>query len=127
LERSVAQLGDGVREHQRDRGASDLAASVFEYGGERVSELANVGRRICWPVRGLRHRVLLMSLTVARLMAAKGHSTREIAKITGWGFNTIARDLRVPNDTESVPNGTARPSLTGGREASRAEIAAKGR
>jgi hypothetical protein len=68
-----------------------------------------------------------MSLTVARLMAAKGHSTREIAKITGWGFNTIARDLRVPNDTESVPNGTARPSLTGGREASRAEIAAKGR
>jgi transposase len=60
----------------------------------------------------------------AQLLAAKGLSTREIAKVTGWSFNTIARDLRpVPDDTESVPDDT--PSKTGSAETKqhRAEVA----
>src|SRR5262245_46058490 len=43
----------------------------------------------------------------ARLLHAKGFSTRQIAELTGWSFNTIARDLRVSNDTETVSNATA--------------------
>jgi hypothetical protein len=48
----------------------------------------------------------------------RNSSTREIARITGWDFSTIARDLqkdRVANATESVANAT-RPSLTGSAE-----------
>jgi N6-adenosine-specific RNA methylase IME4 len=63
--------------------------------------------------------------TTARLLAGKGLSTREIAKITGWHFTTIAEDLKaVGNPTKSVGNPTPRPSTTGGREGARAAIAA---
>ena len=57
--------------------------------------------------------------TTARLLAGKGFSTREIAKITGWNHATIARDLAVANATKAVANATPRPSTTGGREEAR--------
>jgi N6-adenosine-specific RNA methylase IME4 len=40
----------------------------------------------------------------AQLLSAKGLSTREIAKITGWSRETIAADLRVLNLPESGRN-----------------------
>lgn len=48
-------------------------------------------------------------LARAKMLAEKGFSTREIAKILGWNFNTIARDLRVSNDTATVSNDTPPP------------------
>jgi hypothetical protein len=42
----------------------------------------------------------------AKMLAAKGLSTRQIAGITGWSKTAIARDLAVPNGTKTVPNGT---------------------
>jgi N6-adenosine-specific RNA methylase IME4 len=63
--------------------------------------------------------------TTARLLHAKGCSTREIAALTGWNHNTIARDLRVSKDTEYVSNDTPCPSTTGGREKSRATAEAR--
>jgi N6-adenosine-specific RNA methylase IME4 len=48
--------------------------------------------------------------TTAKMLAAKGLSTREIAALTGWTKSTIDRDLTVPNGTKTVPNGT--PSTT---------------
>ena len=53
----------------------------------------------------------------AKLLAAKGLSTRDISKITGWHHSTIAEDLKalkaVQNRTEDVQNRTA---ATGGEE-----------
>ena len=43
-----------------------------------------------------------------RMLAAKGLSTRQIAEITGWNHNTIARDLRVSKDTKTVSNDTSK-------------------
>jgi N6-adenosine-specific RNA methylase IME4/Trp operon repressor len=43
---------------------------------------------------------------IARKLSDEGLSTREIAEVTGASFNTIARDLRVSDDTESVSNDT---------------------
>ncbi|HEV8466064.1 MAG TPA: MT-A70 family methyltransferase [Pseudolabrys sp.] len=60
----------------------------------------------------------------AKMLAAKGLSTRDIAKITGWGHETIARDLRGSNEPKTVSNETAsKPSATGGRAANRAAVA----
>ena len=73
------------------------------------------------------------------MLAKKGLSTREIAKITGWAQRTIARDLEPPpkppepNGSESEPNGSAtHRALTGSpetiahREAVAEEAAAEG-
>lgn len=63
--------------------------------------------------------------TVARQLSAKGLSTREIAKITGWSQRTIVNDLEASKIAQKVSNSAqARPALTGGRKGSRAEIAA---
>lgn len=61
-----------------------------------------------------------------KMLANKGLSTRQIAEITGWNFNTVARDLRVSNDTKTVSNDTATPSATGSAATKqrRAEVAA---
>jgi transposase len=60
--------------------------------------------------------------TTAKMLAAKGLSTREIAALTGWDYTTISRDLKsVANATKSVANAT--PSTTGGRTRKREEIA----
>jgi len=62
--------------------------------------------------------------TTAKLLKDKGLSTREIAKVTGWHYATISRDLAVADATESVANATpGKPSKTGGRKASRAAVA----
>ena len=53
----------------------------------------------------------------ARLLSAKGLSTREIAKVTGWHQTTIARDLSDAKASKSDANASpARPSLTGSAE-----------
>src|SRR6266566_1997935 len=45
--------------------------------------------------------------TTAKLLAAKGLSTRQIAEITGWKHVTISRDLKaVSNETKAVSNET---------------------
>jgi N6-adenosine-specific RNA methylase IME4 len=59
----------------------------------------------------------------AKLLYSKGLSTRQIADLTGWSFNTIARDLRVSDDTKTVSDDTTSPSTTGGRKGSRARVA----
>jgi N6-adenosine-specific RNA methylase IME4 len=46
---------------------------------------------------------------VAKELAAKGMSTRQIAEVTGAGKSSIARDLTVPDGTETVPDGTPGP------------------
>lgn len=52
----------------------------------------------------------------AKLLASKGMSTREIARITGWDHSTIANDLRalrgVEKSTKTVEKSTAEPSTT---------------
>lgn len=53
--------------------------------------------------------------TTAKMLSAKGLSTREIAAITGWSFKTIARDLekvRVSSDTKSVSSDTPTADTT---------------
>jgi hypothetical protein len=59
--------------------------------------------------------------TTAKMLSAKGMSTREIAKLTGWDQATIARDIqkaRDANASKSDANASApkKPSKTGGRE-----------
>ena len=58
----------------------------------------------------------------AKLLAAQGLSTRQIAEITGWSKSAIAEDLAVQNRTENLQN---RTSFTGSPEtkAKRAEVA----
>jgi N6-adenosine-specific RNA methylase IME4 len=60
----------------------------------------------------------------AKLMAAKGMSTREIAKITGWHFTTIAEDLRVGKPTKSVGNPTPPSTTRADKDERAAEVAA---
>src|SRR5262252_9697461 len=60
---------------------------------------------------------------IARAMHDAGCSTREIAERTGWDHSTIAKDLIVEKSTKAVEKST-RHSLTGGRNALRAAIAA---
>jgi N6-adenosine-specific RNA methylase IME4 len=70
----------------------------------------------------------------AKLLAAKGLSTREIAEHTGWSFKTIARDLEalrlearlVSPDTKNVSPDTTKPSKTGSAKTvqHRADVAA---
>ena len=69
--------------------------------------------------------------TTAKLLAAKGLSTRQIAAITGWSFKTIARYLTPPkpvsDDKEFVSDDTPdHHSSTGGEETKqhREEVAA---
>lgn len=61
-----------------------------------------------------------------KMLAAKGLSTREIAGLTGWSHNTIAKELRVTNVTKSVTKETAKPAATGSvkTKAHREEVAA---
>jgi hypothetical protein len=61
----------------------------------------------------------------ARLLAAKGMSTREIAELTGWSFSTIASDLRVQKRTESVQNRTTDRARNDERAADVAAAAAQ--
>jgi hypothetical protein len=65
----------------------------------------------------------------AKSLAAKGHSTREIAEITGWGHVTIANDLRsFKNEQKALKNEQLAkpPSATGSAETKqrRADVAA---
>jgi hypothetical protein len=56
--------------------------------------------------------VLLTSVSMTR----EGHSTREIARLTGWSHVTIASDLQaVRNLTKPVKNLTAKSSRTGSK------------
>jgi N6-adenosine-specific RNA methylase IME4 len=60
----------------------------------------------------------------AKMLSAKGLTTREIAQITGWDYTTISRDLkRVADATKSVADAT--PSTTGSESTKqhRAEVA----
>jgi hypothetical protein len=61
----------------------------------------------------------------AKMLAAKGLSTREIAEITGWSYKTIERDLRtnVPQIGTNVP--PSKPSTTdrAAKERRAAEVA----
>lgn len=45
---------------------------------------------------------------VAKDLAGKGMSTRQIAQVTGASQSTVARDVAEPNDSKSEPNGSAR-------------------
>ena len=51
----------------------------------------------------------------ARLLSAKGLSTREIAGITGWSQGAIARDLRESKESKSESNDSL-PPATGSEE-----------
>lgn len=51
---------------------------------------------------------------VAAILKAEGKSIREIAKTTGASKSAVARDVSVPNGTQTVPNGTSRPNGDGG-------------
>ena len=57
--------------------------------------------------------------TTAKMLAAKGLSTRDIAKITGWDQITIARDLRgEANASKSEANASPFKAIGHGRSGS---------
>ena len=53
--------------------------------------------------------------TAAKALAAKGHSTREIAAFTGWDQKTISNDLREENSSKSEENSSPRKSKPNGK------------
>jgi len=53
--------------------------------------------------------------TTAKRLAASGHSTREIAEITGWSYKTIQRDLEQTNVPKVGTDVQPKPSKTGSK------------
>ena len=62
--------------------------------------------------------------TTAKMLAAKGLSTRQIAELTGWDHVTISRDLRVSNETKTVSKATPSTTDRDAKDERAAEVAA---
>jgi len=109
------------------RKAAKLLANFFGATKELTSEFVDLAEITDDELNQISFTVMQREdrKTVARQLAAKGFSTREIAKITGWSHVTIASDLKPLKTEQKVLDfeQQSHPSTTGGREEQREEVA----